>query len=46
MEEKLDERPKQRIWNGGDYESDDEDEKPRRRNLNSDGYPTPKSETR
>ncbi|KAL1178214.1 hypothetical protein V6Z11_A03G082800 [Gossypium hirsutum] len=36
-EEDMDERPKPRIWNGDDYESDpEEDEKPLRRFSNSD----------
>lgn len=34
----MDQRPKPRIWNGEDYESDpDDDEKPRHIFSNSDG---------
>ncbi|GAA0138604.1 histone modifying enzyme [Lithospermum erythrorhizon] len=37
-EEPMDQRPKPRIWNGEDYESDlDEDEKPGTGSLNSNG---------
>lgn len=37
MEEKLDIRPKPRIWTGQDYESDDDVEmKPRGRSFNID----------
>lgn len=32
----MDERPKPRIWNGDDYESDPDDEKPIRGFSNSD----------
>lgn len=36
-EEDIDQRPRPRIWNGEDYESDpDEDEKPRHCSLNSE----------
>ncbi|CAK9137559.1 unnamed protein product [Ilex paraguariensis] len=39
-EEDMDRRPKRRIWDGEDYESDaDEDEKPRHRSLNTGGQP-------
>ncbi|KAK3014252.1 hypothetical protein RJ639_008468 [Escallonia herrerae] len=37
-EEELDRRPRSRLWNGEDYESDiDEDEKPHYHSLNTDG---------
>lgn len=43
----MDRRPKQRIWNGEEYESDaDEDEKPRFQSLNSDSRPGVKTEMR
>ncbi|KAG5522955.1 hypothetical protein RHGRI_034938 [Rhododendron griersonianum] len=46
-EEAMDRRPKQRIWNGEEYESDaDEDEKPRFQSLNSDSRPGVKTEMR
>ncbi|KAI8529066.1 hypothetical protein RHMOL_Rhmol12G0196700 [Rhododendron molle] len=46
-EEAMDRRPKQRIWNGEEYESDaDEDEKPRFQSLNSDSCPGVKTEMR
>lgn len=32
----MDERPKQRIWNGDDYESDAEEDKSRHRSSNAD----------
>lgn len=43
-EEKMDRRPKPRIWNGEgeDYESDaDEDVKPLRQTVDTDGWPVP-----
>lgn len=46
-EEAVDRRPKQRIWNGEEYESDaDDDEKPRFHSLNSNSRPGEKMEMR
>lgn len=47
-EEAMDRRPKQRIWNGEEYESDadDDDEKPRFHSLNSNSWPGEKTEMR
>lgn len=43
----MDRRPKRRIWNGDDYESDlDEDQKPRNRSLNNDSQHMGHSGTR
>lgn len=43
----MDRRPKQRIWNGEDYESDaDEDEKPRHQSLNFNPRPVANAEMR
>ena len=43
----MDRRPKQRIWNGEDYESDaDEDEKPRHQSLNFNPRPIANAEMR
>ncbi|KAG6746060.1 hypothetical protein POTOM_050573 [Populus tomentosa] len=42
-EEDMDQRPKRRIWNGEDFESDhDEDEKPGPRFFNADAQPNNK----
>ncbi|KAL7161735.1 hypothetical protein ACSBR2_042247 [Camellia fascicularis] len=47
VEEHMDRRPKQRIWNGEDYESDaDEDEKPRHQSLNFNPRPIANAEMR
>lgn len=46
-EENMDERPRQRIWDGQEYESDeDEDEKPRPQSLNTGGRPFANSHPR
>lgn len=44
-EEEIDQRPKQRIWNGEHYDSDaDEDEKPRIRSFDTNTHSAVKTE--